>query len=170
VDGGTVENILMHDIRIDHAESAFCLRLGDRGRVKPDMSKPAPGAIRRVILEKITGTNLDQRGSIISGIPGAIIEDVIFRTITLATAGGGTVKDANRDVPELINVYPDAFSFGKTVPAYGFWIRHAKNITFDQVAVTTEKADARQAFVIGADTAGIRLNDENTSTTPDRKK
>ncbi|HEY4245972.1 MAG TPA: glycosyl hydrolase family 28 protein [Lacunisphaera sp.] len=158
VDGGTLENILITNVQMDETHSPFCLRLGDRGRVKPDMPKPPPGAIRRIILENIHGGRHELRGSIISGIPGAKIEDVIFRNIRLTVAGGGDEKDATREVPELINVYPDAFSFGKSVPAYGFWIRHATNIIFDKVAISTETPDARQDFVIGVDTSAIVVN------------
>jgi len=60
-------------------------------------------------------------------------------------------------VPELVDAYPDAFSFGATVPAYGFWIRHAEGILFDRVTVTPEKPDARPCFVTGVDTSGIVL-------------
>lgn len=155
VDGGTVENILVSNVKIDRAKAPFCVRLGDRGRVKPDMAKPAPGAIRRLVFEHVTGGDNGSFGSLISGIPGATVQDVIFRDITLTMAGDGTEQNARRDVPELINAYPDAFSFGKTVPAYGFWVRHAKRITFDHVTITPEKPDARPCFATGADTADI---------------
>jgi hypothetical protein len=158
VDGGTVENILVTDVRMERAESPFCLRLGDRGRVKPDMPKPAPGSIRQVIFEHIKGDDLGRRGSIISGIPGAKVRDAVFRDIRLAVSGGGSEKDATREVPELVSVYPDAFSFGATVPAYGFWIRHAERITFDEVAISTKKPDAREGFLVGVDTSAITIN------------
>ena len=155
VDGGTLENILVSNVTMDQADSPFCLRLGDRGRVKPDMAKPPPGALQHVIFEHISGTNNGGRGSVISGIPGATVQDIIFRDIQLTVGGGGTEKDATRDVPELIDAYPDAFSFGKKAPAYGFWIRHAARVTFDGVAITPEKPDARQEFLVGVDTSEI---------------
>ena len=37
--------------------------------------------------------------------------------------------------------------FGVT-PAYGFYVRHAKGITFDNVKVTYEKPEERPAFVL----------------------
>ena len=43
VDGGTVENILASGIHIVRAESPLFLRLGDRGRVRPEEPRPAPG-------------------------------------------------------------------------------------------------------------------------------
>jgi polygalacturonase len=156
VDGGTVENIRATDVTMDRTQSPVCLRLGDRGRVKPGMAKPKPGAIRRIILENITGADHGARGSIVSGIPGAKIEDVVFRNLQLTMSGGGTEKDAQREVPELVDAYPDAFSFGPTVPAYGFWGRHADRITFDRVKITPRKPDARPEFVIGVDTSAIQ--------------
>lgn len=157
VDGGTLENMLFTNIRMDNTHSPFCLRLGNRGRVKPSMPKPAPGAIRRIIFEDIKGGNHQRRGSIITGIPGAVVRDVVFRDIDLSISGGGTEKDATRIVPELIDVYPDAFSFGATVPAHGFWIRHAEQIFFDRIAITPRTPDARPGFVVGEDTARIML-------------
>jgi len=158
VDGGTAENILVQNVKLDRTESPFCLRLGDRGRVKPDMPKPAPGKLRRLVFENIHGDSNGRRGSIISGIPGAKIEDVVFRNIQLTTAGGGTKDDAGRAVTEIIDAYPDAFSFGKTVPAFGFWMRHADRITFENVNVAVEKPDARPEFVPSVDTDGITLD------------
>jgi hypothetical protein len=157
VDGGTLENILITGVRMDDTHSPFCLRLGNRGRVKPDMPQPAPGAIRRVILENVHGDGHQRRGSIVSGIPGHQVQDIIFRDVQLTCSGGGTEADAARVVPELIDAYPDAFSFGATVPAYGFWIRHAEGILFDRVAITPEKPDARPCFVTGVNTSGIVL-------------
>lgn len=158
VDGGTLERILITGVRMNETHSPFCLRLGDRGRVKPGMAHPAPGAIRHIILENIEGGGHQQRGSIISGIPGAKVQDVVLHNVNLAVAGGGTEADAQRDVPELVNVYPDAFSFGKTVPAYGFWIRHAERITFDRVTVTLNAPDGRQEYILGVDTADITMS------------
>jgi hypothetical protein len=157
VDGGTLENILITDVKMNSTRAPFCLRLGNRGRVKPSMSKPAPGAIRRVILENIRGGDHGRQGSIISGIPGARVRDVVFRDIRLGVSGGGTAGDAAREVPELIDVYPDAFSFGPTVPAFGFWIRHAERITFEDVAITPAEPDARPEFALGIDAADISL-------------
>jgi polygalacturonase len=155
VDGGTVENILVRDVKLDRTESPFCLRLGDRGRVKPAMPKPAPGKLRRLVFENIQGDGNGRRGSIISGIPGAKVEDVVFRNLALTMAGGGTEEDAARSVPEIVAAYPDAFSFGKTVPAFGFWLRHADRIAFDNVKVAGEKTDARPEFGPGGDLEDI---------------
>ena len=125
------------------------------------MPKPAPGKLRRLVFENIHGGGNGRRGSIISGIPGAKVEDVVFRNIQLTTAGGGTKDDAGRAVPEIVDAYPDAFSFGKTVPAFGFWMRHANRIAFGNVDISAGKADARPAFVQSVDTDGITLDHQS---------
>ena len=161
VDGGAVEDVLISKVRMDQTASPFCLRLGDRGRVMPGMPKPAPGVLRRVILEDVSGEGHDRRGSIVSGIPNAKIQDIAFHQIHLTASGGGTEKDAKRDVPEIVDAYPDAFSFGKTVPAYGFWIRHAERVLFDDVQIKTATPDARPPFAKGIDTSGVLINVEH---------
>ena len=154
-DGGTVENILVSQVKMDRTDGQFCLRLGSRGRVKPDMAKPAPGALRHLVFERIAGGNNGVCGSLISGIPNARVQGVIFRDVKLSVAGGGTSADAARVVPELIAAYPDIGSSGAKMPGFGFWIRHADDITFDGVTISPEKFDARQQFVVGDDATEI---------------
>ena len=43
-------------------------------------------------------------------------------------------------------VYPEPWMFG-TIPAKGFYIRHAKNITFDGVRFHFAQPDGRPLFV-----------------------
>jgi hypothetical protein len=166
VDGGTVENILVENVKLDRTESPFCLRLGNRGRVKPGMPKPAPGKLRNLVFENIQGGDNGRRGSVISGIPGARIENVAFRNVQLTAAGGGTIADAQRSVPEVPAAYPDAPSFGRTVPAYGFWIRHAVRVAFENVAVSSKKPDARPQLVQGVDVDEIVPGNQSPKNHP----
>lgn len=166
VDGGTVEDIVVENVKLDRTESPFCLRLGNRGRVKPDMPKAAPGKLRNLVFENIAGSDNGGRGSVISGIPGARIEDVVFRNVQISISGGATSADAQRSVPEIPGAYPDAPSFGRTVPAFGFWVRHAERITFENVAVSAKKPDARPQFVQGMDTRDIIINNPAKDSCP----
>jgi hypothetical protein len=61
-------------------------------------------------------------------------------------------------VPELVTAYPDLGSFGRRMPAFGFWIRHAEDIMFDGVTISPEKPDGRPQFVVGADVSDISVN------------
>jgi hypothetical protein len=49
--------------------------------------------------------------------------------------------------PERENEYPEPSMFGM-MPAYGFFIRHAKGVEFNDVDVGFMKEDGRPAFVL----------------------
>ncbi len=55
-------------------------------------------------------------------------------------------------VPEMAANYPE-FSMFKELPAWGFYIRHAKGITFENVNLTCARKDYRTAIVLD-DVAG----------------
>jgi len=156
VDGGTLENVMTTNIHIIRAESPIFLCLGNRGRVLPDDPKPAPGKLRRVIFDGLTGSNNGKRGSIISGIPGARIEDVVVVNVNLSIAGGATAEPSSKKIPEKITGYPDAANYGAQVPAYGFWVRHAEEIIFSNVRVIPKQPDARPLIAQGEDVKDLK--------------
>jgi polygalacturonase len=158
VDGGTVENILVANVRIVRADAPIFLRLGDRKRVKPDMPKPEPGILRHLIFDHVTGEDIGALGSIITGIPGHRVQDVVIRNFKVSMRGGGTTNQAVAVLPELADKYPDAGMFGHPVPALGFWIRHAENIYFDNILVTPLHPDARPEFAAHDDVSDIFLD------------
>lgn len=82
----------------------------------------------------------------IAGIPGHYIENVTLENISISYPGLGTDKDKKNAVPEDIARYPEQFFFG-VLPAWGAYIRHAKNITFKNVKMQTRTTDAREEIV-----------------------
>lgn len=83
----------------------------------------------------------------IAGIPGHLIENVRLENIKVSYPGGGTEKDAKNEIAEDIARYPEQFFFGR-LPAWGAYVRHAKNITFSNVQMDTRAADAREKIVL----------------------
>ena len=78
------------------------------------------GTMKRILISDINVWNADSRyASIISGVPGACIEDVTFRNIHLYYKGGYSEEDGKRIPPEQEKVYPEPWMFG-TIPAKGF--------------------------------------------------
>jgi hypothetical protein len=67
-------------------------------------------------------------------------------------------------VPELENAYPDPQEFGK-IPAYGFFIRHAKNVEMVNIELKLENEDFRPPFILedvkGASFINVRASHEN---------
>ena len=79
----------------------------------------------------------------ITRIPGHYVEDVVLENVRISFPGYGTAEDAKRKVPEDIARYPEQYFFG-TLPSWGAYIRHARNIEFINVELKTRTTDARQ--------------------------
>jgi polygalacturonase len=152
VDGGHIEDVSISNITMRDITSApIFIRLGKRQRA-PDGTPVAK--IRRVIIDNVVVSDADSHyASIIAGLAESAIEDVRLSNIRIHYKGGGTKEDALRIVPESEKSYPEPSMFG-TIPAYGFYVRHAKEITFDNVNVSFASDDMRPAFVLD-DVAGV---------------
>ncbi|GAE83781.1 rhamnogalacturonidase [Bacteroides reticulotermitis] len=145
VDGGRLEDIVINNITMrDIVNAPIFLRLG--ARMRSPEGTPV-GSMKRILISNINVWNADSRyASIISGIPGSCIEDVTFQNIHLYYKGGYSAEDGKRVPPEEEKTYPEPWMFG-TIPAKGFYVRHARNITFDQVQFHFNQPDGRPLFV-----------------------
>ena len=85
-------------------------------------------------------------GCHITGLPGFPIEDVTLSNIRIRFKGGGTTEDALREIPERPEAYPGCRMYG-TLPAYGFYVRHAKSIEFHHLDLGFDKAEYRPGLV-----------------------
>ena len=154
VDGGSMEDITvvgltMRDIR----NAPIFLRLGARMRGPGGIPV---GSLKRVLISNVTCHGaLNQMPSIISGIPGHVIEDIKISDSTFLHAGGGTAKMAALQPTERPDEYPEPALFGP-LPAEHFYLRHVRNIQFSNVEVASVAADARPSFWLG-DVAGAEL-------------
>ncbi len=159
-------NLTMRDV----ANSPIFLRLGSRLRAPEGTTI---GSLRRVSISNVVVYDADPRfGSIITGIPGHDVEDIKLSNIRIVYRGGLTLEHAARqpaemastffaaprrgspvparepfDVPEQEKLYPEPAMFG-VLPAYGFFIRHAKGIELNNVEVGFMQEDRRPAFVL----------------------
>ena len=158
VDGGLLEDVTISNITMrDVVNSPIFLRLGSRLRGPKGASV---GALRRVNISDVVVYNADPRyASIIGGIPGHDIEDVKLSNVRIYYQGGGTKEQAALQPPERETNYPEPSMFGE-IPAYGFFIRHAKNIALSNVEVSYLQEDQRPPFVLnnvqGADFVNVK--------------
>ena len=146
VDGGNIEDVTISNLTMrDITTAPIFIRLGKRQRAP----EGAPIAkIKRVIIDNVVVSDAHHEfASIIAGLAESPIEDVRLSNIRIHYKGGGTAEDAKREPPENEKNYPEPSMFG-TIPAYGFYVRHARGVTFDNVEVSFEKDDARPAFVL----------------------
>lgn len=146
VDGAVIEDVTITNITMRNITSApLFLRLGSRMRGPAGASV---GKLRRVMITNIVCSNAaPQFSSIISGIPGHPIEDLLLANISVLHQGGGTQKEAQIEPPEMASAYPDPVRFGP-VPSQGFFLRHIKGIEMQNIRICTAQVDQRPAFVL----------------------
>lgn len=165
VDGGIVENILVDSLRSINTGNVIFLRIGERsgskkGRIsgvtisnvyaEVPATKPDAGYNYEGPVEDLP-RNISP--SAIAGMPDALIENITLKNIEIRYPGGGNPNyarvglDELDKVPEMGPNYPE-FSMFKELPAWGFYIRHARGITFENVRLICEKKDYRTAVVL----------------------
>ena len=145
VDGALLEDFTITNTTMrDLYSGPLFMRLGARLRGPRESTKM--GSMKRVLISNLVCFNAPQRqGSILTGIPGSMIEDVKLSNIYIETSGGGTADMAKIVPPEQEHEYPDPGRFGIT-PASGFLLRHMRNLEMSHVEVANRTPDARPAF------------------------
>ncbi len=147
VDGGHLEDLVISNITMrDIVNAPIFLRLG--ARLRSPEGTPI-GSMKRIRISNVNVFNADSRYScILSGVPGGIIEDVSLSNIHLYFQGGYPAEEPGRVIPEQEKTYPEPWMFG-TIPAKGFFIRHARGIALDNVHFHYAQPDGRPLFVTG---------------------
>jgi polygalacturonase len=146
VDGGLLDRVTISDVVMDRVGTAIFIRLGNRAR--PFMNgtkKPGMGQMRNIMINDIQADNVGQTGCAISGLPGYPAENISLTNISLNFEGGVEVPD-DFAVPENPDAYPEHNMFG-TLPAYGFYCRHCRDVDFQNVTVGYKSPDKRSAIV-----------------------
>jgi len=165
VDGGVVENIVVDSLRSINTGNVIFLRIGERragkkGRMnnvsisnvyaEVPATKPDAGYNYEGPVEDLPR---NPSPSSIVGMPDALIENISLKNIEIHYPGGGNPSyakvglDELDKVPEMAASYPE-FSMFKELPAWGFYIRHTKGLTFENVKLFCEKKDYRTAVVL----------------------
>lgn len=183
VDGGFAENILVDSLYAFNTGNAIFLRIGARN------DKERKGRMNNITIQNVEAeipaskpdAGYDYEGPVedlprnvspaaIVGLPGQEIADVTLRNIRIVYPGGSNphyafrgIKSADLDsIPEMEKAYPE-FSQFKELPAWGFYLRHVKNITFENIDLRAKAAEYRPAVVLqevnGARLSGMKYSD-----------
>jgi polygalacturonase len=155
VDGGWLEDVTVSNITMrDVVNSPIFLRLGARMRSPDSLSK---GVLRRITISNVIVYNADSHfSSIISGVPGNRIEDIELNNIRIwYRPMDSSFAKIPVVVPENEKGYPEPEKMG-IMPAYGFFIRHVKGITLNNVEVGYLGKEVRPAIMMD-DVKGANL-------------
>ncbi len=157
VDGGIMDGVTISNIRIDGPKVPIFIRLGNRARTyKNGLKKPPVGVVQNVNISHIIASGADAIGCSITGLPGYPVKNVSLSNIRINYKGGGIREDVLKVVPEKAEEYPESTMFG-ILPAYGFFIRHASKISFDNIDLTFDEKDHRPALICD-DVEGLSLS------------
>jgi hypothetical protein len=157
-DGGRMENVMVSDLIMHRVSGPIFIRLGNRLRTYRGEATKRVGSMRNITLRGIRADVWEEgfalwgktrrAGICITGVPEHPIEGLTLEHIHLTYPGGGTIEEAGGlEVPELGDHYPE-FTIFTPLPAYGFYLRHARGVTFRSITIETVNPDARPAIVM----------------------
>ncbi|MBB5287234.1 polygalacturonase [Rhabdobacter roseus] len=149
MDGAQVRNVTISNITMNDCFAVLELRLGGRMRVyaseENDVLPTVPGKMENIIITNIQADNVAQSFDYICGIPGYPVEKVVLDNIRIRYKGGGKKEDAYAAIDDKIKDYPKWTLFG-TLPSYGFFIRHAQDISISNLHLSVQEPDYRPAL------------------------
>ena len=155
VDGGILENITINNLAMTDLRSyAIYLTTGKRNRA-PDVK--ANSRMKNILISNVIADSVDRMSGIqIMGLPEQPVEGVRLENIRLISRGGGTAKDAANVPKELGIRYPEPSTLG-TLPAYGIYARHVKDLELANIHLNFQTNDFRPALAF-ADVQGLEVD------------
>ena len=189
VDGAQIEDVEIDGLRSLHTGNPIFIRTGSRRPgenpymkdiviknvyAEVPFDKPDAGYMYEGPVEDLP-RNVCPSG--IQGIPGMPIQNITLENIEIVYPGQadknyayrGSSKAELEAIPELEKSYPE-FSNWKELPAWGFYIRHAENVTFKNVKISVADVDYRPAIVAddvnGLNFQGVKIDQPSA----DKKK
>jgi hypothetical protein len=142
-----MDQINISHINMTGIQTPLFIKLGDRNRRNPD-TMHLPSVIRNITISDVNAVSVSKMSSSITGFPGSYVQNVRLSNISFISPGGGNAGDTVRAVPENKGQYPENRMFGYSLPAYGLYIRHATQITLQNVVLGFSAADVRPAIVV----------------------
>jgi hypothetical protein len=163
VDGAVIQDVIADSLTAVNTGNALFIRVGAR-------SGSRQGAISNVTIRHFSveiaagkadsgysyeGPIEDQPRNIspivLTGLPGAFLQDIRLEDVTVRYPGGGSSFIASRSptdsVPELPANYPE-FSMFKELPAWGMYVRHVRGLQTRDLRLFCAAKDYRTAVVL----------------------
>lgn len=153
VDGGIIDGITVSNISMRDVQTPIFIRLGDRHRT----FRKEGGVLKNINISNVVATAESLIACSITGVEGSYVENVSINNVQISYPGGGTPEMVAKQVPEMTKSYPENRMFGNTLPAAGFYVRHARNVRFNNVRFETAVSDERPLFFLD-DVMGAEFN------------
>jgi polygalacturonase len=155
VDGGILENITINNLAMmDVPDYAIYITTGKRNRT-PNLTTVSRA--KNILISNVIADGVGKMSGIqISGLLEQPVEGVRLENIRLISNGGGTAKDASINPKELGTGYPEPGAIG-TLPAYGIYARHVRDLELANIQVSFLTNDLRSAAMF-RDVQGLEID------------
>jgi polygalacturonase len=125
---GNLDDVLISDVTMHNVTAPFHFTL-----------KPGNTA-GRITVNRVTATGVYRTASSVESWAEGPFTNVVFRDINIEFEGGGTLEKASMPIKAPgVDARP--------LPAWGFYARNVKNLTFDNVRLRCLKDDLRPVFI-----------------------
>jgi hypothetical protein len=163
VDGAAIQDVIADSLTAVNTGNALFMRIGARSGSR--QSSLADVVIRHFTIRIAAGkadSGYPYEGPIedeprnispivLTGLPGALLQNIRLEDVTVYYPGGGNPFIAHRSptdsIPELPAKYPE-FSMFRELPAWGLYIRHAHRIQVKDLRLYCAAKDYRTAIVL----------------------
>lgn len=125
---GSLDDVLISDITMHNVATPFHFSL-----------KPGNTA-GSIVVNRVTATGVYRAASSVESWAETAFENVVFRDVTVEFEGGGTLRQARMKVKSPgVDARP--------LPAWGFYARNVKNLSFANVRLAYGKEDLRPVMI-----------------------
>jgi len=151
VDGGAISAVTFQRINFSGCQNAIFVILGSRNGVPV-------GSVDGITYRDITGSAMtDTRGCPISGtLTNGVtyrLKHLLFDNVNITFAGG--LSSVPGAPPEYVGQYPENTMWGN-LPAYGYYVRHARGVTFTNCFTSAAASDARP-WLVTSDVSALAI-------------
>jgi hypothetical protein len=147
-DGAIIDTVTYDNIHITDAAVPIFMKVDHQARCP---GSPPPGLIRNIRISNVNAT-VSEKGftgeftNTINGFDSAAnhVSNVTITNTQYLAPGGGSASQASTNPPENNDWAPKSLG---TRPSYGWFVRHADNISFINDSVNFSSHDARPSFI-----------------------
>ena len=125
---GSLDDVLISEVTMHNVATPFHFSL-----------KPGNTA-GNIVVNRVTATGVYRAASSVESWAETAFTNVVFRDVTIEYRGGGTLKQARIGVKSPgVDARP--------LPAWGFYARNVKNLSFENVRLSCAKEDLRPVLI-----------------------
>ena len=140
-DGGRLEDVVIRRVALNDVSTVpIFIRLANRAnRILPGQSY-----LRNVLIEDVTGTGQSDIGCSITGLADFRPSHITLRNVDLKMRN--SESQFVDPLPEIPKAFMHAGQWRSVMPAYGFYLRHADGVTFENVIPASGGKGKRPKF------------------------